>query len=74
MYMMYAFISIFFKSWCMKAEQMYLMCNDILFVYRTIAEEKDFLEMTTTEERCVVHFYHEDFRRCSIMDTHLEVL
>lgn len=29
--------------------------------------------MTTSEERCVVHFYHTDFRRCSIMHTHLEV-
>lgn len=25
------------------------------------------------EKRCVVHFFHRDFRRCKIMDGHLEV-
>ena len=25
------------------------------------------------EQRCVVHFFHRDFRRCKIMDGHLEV-
>jgi len=40
---------------------------------REIMTEKEFLDLTTSEERCVVHFYHTDFRRCSIMHTHLEV-
>ena len=35
--------------------------------------EKEFLDLTTSEERCIVHFYHTDFRRCNIMHTHLEV-
>ena len=38
-----------------------------------IQEEKDFLEVTTSEEKVVIHFYHEDFRRCAIMDNHLKV-
>ena len=27
----------------------------------------------SSESRCVVHFYHSNFRRCKIMDKHLEV-
>lgn len=42
--------------------------------YTEIMTEKEFLDVTTSEERCVVHFYHTDFRRCSIMHTHLETL
>ncbi|CAH1785629.1 unnamed protein product [Owenia fusiformis] len=42
--------------------------------YELIDEQKKFLDITTSEERCVVHFFHEDFRRCSIMDTHLQKL
>ncbi|KAL3842276.1 hypothetical protein ACJMK2_020308 [Sinanodonta woodiana] len=43
-------------------------------VYNDIMDEKSFLEVTTSEDRCIVHFYHTDYRRCSIMDTHLEKL
>ena len=43
------------------------------YYFSEIAEEKEFLSMTTSEALCVVHFFHEDFRRCSIMDTHLNV-
>ncbi|XP_071120956.1 uncharacterized protein LOC143083072 [Mytilus galloprovincialis] len=42
--------------------------------YTEITEEKKFLDLTTTEKKCIVHFYHSDFRRCAIMDTHLEAL
>jgi len=42
--------------------------------YTDIVDEKTFLEMTTAEDRCVVHFYHPDFRRCAIMDGHLKKL
>ncbi|KAK2190503.1 hypothetical protein NP493_78g07016 [Ridgeia piscesae] len=41
-------------------------------LYSDLKAEKEFLELTTTEERCVVHFYHVDFRRCDIMDKHLK--
>lgn len=43
-------------------------------IYTDLKEEKEFLELTTAEERCVIHFYHQDFRRCAIMDTHLKTL
>lgn len=44
------------------------------FSFREIPVEKGFLDLTTQEDRCVIHFFHEDFRRCAIMDTHLEVI
>ncbi|KAJ8299011.1 hypothetical protein KUTeg_023071 [Tegillarca granosa] len=43
-------------------------------IYTEIPEEKAFLDLTTSEEKCIVHFYHADFRRCAIVDTHLEKL
>ncbi|XP_005105907.1 thioredoxin domain-containing protein plp1 [Aplysia californica] len=44
--------------------------------YTLIPDEKSFLELTTSSsvEYCVVHFFHPDFRRCSIMDVHMERL
>mgnify|MGYP000661860710 CR=1 FL=1 len=42
-------------------------------IFREIPVEKGFLDLTTQEDRCVIHFFHEDFRRCAIIDTHLEV-
>jgi hypothetical protein len=32
------------------------------------------MDITTTEKRVVCHFNHPDFRRCSIMSSHLEKL
>lgn len=43
------------------------------FLFSEIMEEQNFLDLTTSEDRCVIHFFHADFRRCAIMDTHLEV-
>lgn len=42
-------------------------------LYTDIAKEKEFMDITTSEKYVVGHFYHKDFRRCKIMDTHLEV-
>lgn len=42
--------------------------------YTEIEEEKGFLDLTTTVGKCVIHFFHVDFRRCAILDTHLKVL
>jgi len=42
--------------------------------YGGIKSEKELLDLTTTVERCVVHFFHEDFHRCAVMDRHLEKL
>ncbi|BGP21537.1 GTPase inhibitor [Rhodotorula toruloides] len=39
-----------------------------------IKVEKDLIARTANEKRSVVHFFHRDFRRCKIMDAHLEKL
>lgn len=36
--------------------------------------QDEFLPRITTAPRCVVHFYHNDFHRCKIMDKHLEII
>ena len=41
--------------------------------YRTIAET-DFLKEVCTTNKVVVHFFHNDFERCKIMDKHLELI
>ncbi|ESO97667.1 hypothetical protein LOTGIDRAFT_104450 [Lottia gigantea] len=43
-------------------------------IYTDLQTDKEFLDLTTSVDRCIVHFYHSDFRRCAIMDTHLEKL
>ncbi|KAI9363122.1 thioredoxin-like protein [Pilaira anomala] len=43
-------------------------------LYTDITKEKEFMDITTSEKYVVGHFYHKDFRRCKIMDTHLESL
>ncbi|KAK7099284.1 uncharacterized protein [Littorina saxatilis] len=42
--------------------------------YTLLEEEKAFLDTTTSERLCIVHFFHPDFRRCAIVDSHLETL
>eukprot|EP00745_Piridium_sociabile_P045687 TRINITY_DN99427_c0_g1_i1.p1 TRINITY_DN99427_c0_g1~~TRINITY_DN99427_c0_g1_i1.p1 ORF type:complete len:207 (+),score=70.70 TRINITY_DN99427_c0_g1_i1:39-659(+) len=42
--------------------------------YSTLEDEKMVLDTTTSIARCVVHFFHADFRRCDIIDGHLEKL
>ncbi|GAA6038995.1 hypothetical protein JCM8097_000146 [Rhodosporidiobolus ruineniae] len=36
--------------------------------------EKDLIAATAKAQRSVIHFFHRDFRRCKIMDNHLEKL
>lgn len=36
--------------------------------------QDDFLPRITASKRCVVHFYHNDFHRCKIMDKHLRII
>ncbi|KAG0285638.1 hypothetical protein BGZ96_010136 [Linnemannia gamsii] len=43
-------------------------------VYKDITDEKEVMDVTTKTKQCVVHFYHSDFRRCMIVDKHLETL
>ena len=40
----------------------------------TVASEKEVLEYTTKEKHVVVHFYSHNFKRCKIMNSHLESL
>ncbi|CEP19580.1 hypothetical protein [Parasitella parasitica] len=43
-------------------------------LYTDITKEKEFMDITVSDNYVVGHFYHKDFRRCKIMDTHLETL
>ncbi|ORY41232.1 thioredoxin-like protein [Rhizoclosmatium globosum] len=42
--------------------------------YENILSEKEVLNITTSTDKVVVHFYHKEFRRCQIMDRHLGTL
>ncbi|KXS17166.1 thioredoxin-like protein [Gonapodya prolifera JEL478] len=42
--------------------------------YETLQGDRDVLKATTTAKYCVVHFAHKEFRRCQIVDKHLEIL
>ncbi|GAA5932255.1 hypothetical protein JCM3775_001175 [Rhodotorula graminis] len=42
--------------------------------YTEVKVEKELIETTAKAKRSVLHFYHRDFRRCRIMDAHLEKL
>lgn len=39
--------------------------------YTEITDEKEVVRVSAREPRCVVHFYHSQFKRCEIMDKHL---
>lgn len=41
--------------------------------YIEIRDEKGLMDIVTERKRCVVHFFQEGFRRCGIMNGHLEV-
>ncbi|EPY51496.1 queuine tRNA-ribosyltransferase [Schizosaccharomyces cryophilus OY26] len=40
--------------------------------YLTVESEREVMDLTTSSKRVVIHFFHPDFRRCKIMDSHLE--
>ncbi|KAF8351349.1 thioredoxin-like protein [Amanita rubescens] len=42
--------------------------------YTEITDEKEVVRVSAHEPRCVVHFYHPNFKRCEIMDKHLTTL
>ncbi|KAJ3100583.1 hypothetical protein HDU96_010289 [Phlyctochytrium bullatum] len=42
--------------------------------YEDIDSEKEILKITTSTDKCVVHFYHKEFRRCQIVHKHLDPL
>jgi hypothetical protein len=43
-------------------------------LYPTLSSDEAVLDLTTNNERCVVHFSHPDFARCAVMDEHLRTL
>lgn len=42
--------------------------------YTEMSDEKLVIRTSATEPRCVIHFYHSNFRRCEIMDKHLAAI
>ncbi|GAB7347904.1 hypothetical protein MBLNU459_g5427t1 [Dothideomycetes sp. NU459] len=42
--------------------------------YTEIKDEKQLMDITTTDKLCVVHFMKPDFTRCRVMDQKLEAL
>lgn len=41
--------------------------------YTEIKTEKELLYLSSSEPNCIIHFAHPDFKRCALMDRHLEV-
>ncbi|KAF7776019.1 hypothetical protein Agabi119p4_4412 [Agaricus bisporus var. burnettii] len=39
--------------------------------YSEISDEKEVIRISSREKRCIIHFYHSNFKRCEIMDRHL---
>lgn len=42
--------------------------------YTEVANEKEFLKITTSTQKVICHFYHKDFRRCAIVDKHMQIV
>ncbi|TBU32845.1 GTPase inhibitor [Dichomitus squalens] len=42
--------------------------------YREVTDEKEVVQLSANEPRCVIHFFHHKFKRCEIMDKHLQRL
>ncbi|KAL4398967.1 hypothetical protein ACI68E_004364 [Malassezia pachydermatis] len=42
--------------------------------YKEVKDEKELLRTSIREPRCVIHFAKKEFRRCQILDRHLEHL
>ncbi|OCH92922.1 GTPase inhibitor [Obba rivulosa] len=42
--------------------------------YDELTDEKEIIRVSANEPRCVIHFYHSNFKRCEIMDKHLASL
>jgi hypothetical protein len=41
--------------------------------YAEVKDEKQLMDITTSIQLVVVHFFKSDFGRCQVMDSHLEV-
>lgn len=54
-------------------EEMRTMKENDHGTYKDLESDRHVLDVTTSIKHCIIHFYHTDFRRCQIMDKHLEV-
>ncbi|KAH7914229.1 thioredoxin-like protein [Hygrophoropsis aurantiaca] len=50
------------------------MHNNAHGQYTEVTNEKEVIRISANEPRCIIHFYHTNFRRCEIMDKHLAKL
>lgn len=41
--------------------------------YETMTQEKQIMLKTTQTEKMIIHFSHKDFKKCAVMDKHLQV-
>ncbi|VDB85449.1 unnamed protein product [Peniophora sp. CBMAI 1063] len=55
-------------------ERVTQMKQDMHGKYTEVSDEKEVIHISANEPRCIVHFYHSNFRRCEIMDKHLAAL
>ena len=56
----------------MKARELQMVSDNQNQNYPELAED-EFLKTTTTNKKCVIHFFMPDFKRCNIMHKHLQV-
>ncbi|KAF8272566.1 thioredoxin-like protein [Lactarius quietus] len=55
-------------------ERMKQMREEMHGKYTELTDEKEVIRpVGESEPLCIIHFYHNNFRRCAIMDKHLAV-
>ncbi|KAI0322477.1 thioredoxin-like protein [Amylostereum chailletii] len=57
-----------------EVENVKQMRADMHGKYVEVQDEKEVIRISANEPRCVIHFYHSNFRRCQIMDKHLATI
>lgn len=55
-------------------ERMKQMREEMHGKYTELTDEKEVIRTSASEPQCIIHFYHNNFRRCAIMDKHLAAL
>lgn len=58
----------------LQADKLKHMRANAYGTYSEIVDEKEVVRISAHEPRCVIHFYHSNFKRCEIMDRHLAKL
>ncbi|KAI6047423.1 thioredoxin-like protein [Pisolithus marmoratus] len=57
-----------------QADKLQHMRANAYGTYSEVVDEKEVIRTSAHEPRCVIHFYHSNFKRCEIMDKHLAKL